>query len=224
MKTKFDEKGVTLIELLIALVISGIIIAAIYRMFVAQTRSYTVQDQVSEVQQNVRNAMERMLKDLRMAGSDDDRKDINGVNQHPPAAITNPAANSITVHYEKDVGIIRHVTYALKLDPITGTNTLFRNQDPPDSPPETVDGDRILENVTQFQLTYGVDADPIAPHTWLNDRRLHWWADAGATVGVNVIAVRVQLSATPASNNPDVNAQVSPRSLDTVVTLRNQLK
>jgi prepilin-type N-terminal cleavage/methylation domain-containing protein len=61
MKTKFSEKGVTLIELLVALVICGIVVAAIYRLFVAQTRAYTVQDQVAEAQQNVRNAMELLV-------------------------------------------------------------------------------------------------------------------------------------------------------------------
>jgi prepilin-type N-terminal cleavage/methylation domain-containing protein len=216
MKTKFDENGVTLIELLIALVISGIIIAAIYRMFVAQTRSYTVQDQVAEVQQNVRNAMERMLKDLRMAGADDDRKDINDNDVKPLAAITKPPApNSITVHYEKDVGIIRHVTYSLN------ASNLVRNQNPAD-PGADPAGDIILENVTRFKLTYGVDYEPISM-VWFNDRRLHGWVEA-ADVGIkNVVAVRVQLSASPATDNPDVNAQVSPRSLDTVVTIRNQL-
>jgi len=46
MKIRFSMKGVTLIELLVALVIGGIIIAGIYRVFIAQTRAYTVQDQV----------------------------------------------------------------------------------------------------------------------------------------------------------------------------------
>ena len=68
----FKQKGVTLIELLVALVICGVVIGAIYRLFIVQTRAYTVQDQVVEVQQNVRSAMEIMLRDLRMTGYDDD--------------------------------------------------------------------------------------------------------------------------------------------------------
>jgi len=63
-----NKKGVTLIELLIGLVISAIIIAGIYRVFITQTRAYTVQDQVVDVQQNIRSAMELMLRDIRMAG------------------------------------------------------------------------------------------------------------------------------------------------------------
>ncbi len=210
MKTKSDEKGVTLIELLIALVISGIIVAAIYRMFVAQTRSYTVQDQVAEVQQNVRNAMERMVKDLRMAGFDDDRTPFT----YPSAAVVNAADNSITVSYEHN-GSIRQVTYS-----VNASNQLVRNQVPAD-PGAEAGGDPILDNINGFALTYLIDM--IDPLTGKRDRRSHFEVGAGAIAGANVVAVRVILSATPASNNPDVNAQVSPRRLDTVVTLRNQL-
>lgn len=218
MKTKSDEKGVTLIELLIALVISGIIVAAIYRMFVAQTRSYTVQDQVAEVQQNVRNAMERMVNDLRMAGFDDDRPvpppPLVGDDIHPSAAIVNAADNSITMSYEYN-GVIRQVTYS-----VNASNQLVRNQVPAD-PGADVGGDPILDNISEFALTYLIDM--IDPLTGKRDRRSHFEVGAGAIGAANVVAVRVRLSATPASNNPDVNAQVSPRRLDSVVTLRNQL-
>lgn len=219
MKTKFDEKGVTLIELLIALVISGIIVAAIYRMFVAQTRSYTVQDQVAEVQQNVRNAMELLVRDIRMAGFDDDKLNSLGEDIHPPAAIINAAANSIMVSYEYNVAR-RDVTYSLDAsDP--NNIKLVRTQDQNG----VVDRDEILDNVNVngngFHLTYFIDM--IDPLTGKSDRRSHFEVEAGAIGVANVVAVRVRLSATPASNNPDVNAQVSPRRLDTVVTLRNQL-
>src|SRR5512136_780107 len=93
-----QKKGLTLIELLVALVISAIVIAAIYRLFVVQTRAYTVQDQAVEVQQTVRSAMEILLRDLRMTGFDFD-------NLNSPITITTPIAsplsdNAITVNYE----------------------------------------------------------------------------------------------------------------------------
>ncbi len=62
------DKGVTLIELLIALVISGILIAGIYRTFIHQHRTHTTQEQVADMQQNVRVAINRMMKEIRMAG------------------------------------------------------------------------------------------------------------------------------------------------------------
>jgi prepilin-type N-terminal cleavage/methylation domain-containing protein len=61
-----DKRGVTLIELLIALVISAILVAGIYRVFISTQRSYTVQDQVVELQQNVRAAINKMMREIRM--------------------------------------------------------------------------------------------------------------------------------------------------------------
>lgn len=215
MKTKLNEKGVTLIELLIALVICAIIVAAIYRLFVAQTRAYTVQDEVAEVQQNVRNAMELIVRDIRMAGFDDDPISIGGVltdirPDNPPII---PGDHNIDVFYEHN-GAIRQVTYS-----VNAQNQLLRNQVPADVG-ATPGGDPILDNVTGFTLTYFTDR--IGPDG-KRDRRA-WNEVAAGGIGVaNVVAVRVRLSGRPASDNPDVNNQVSPRALDSVATMRNLL-
>jgi prepilin-type N-terminal cleavage/methylation domain-containing protein len=215
MKKNLNEKGVTLIELLVALVICSIIIAAIYRLFVAQTRAYTVQDEVAEVQQNVRNAMEVIVRDVRMAGFDDDPLDIGGVitDIYPPNPPINPADQRIDIFYERN-GAIRRVTYSLNAQ-----NQLLRNQVPSD-PGATAGGDPILDNVTGFIVTYIIDG--IGPDG-KRDRRARSEVSAAGVGTANVVAVRVQLSARPATDNPDVINQVSPRALDTVVTMRNLL-
>ena len=58
----------TLIELLVALTISGVLLAGVYRTFISQQHTFTVQDQVVDMQQNVRLAINRMTRELRMAG------------------------------------------------------------------------------------------------------------------------------------------------------------
>jgi len=60
--------GVTLIELMIVLVIAAVLVAGIYSLFMTQQRSYSVQDQVSGVQQDARVALDIMARDIRMAG------------------------------------------------------------------------------------------------------------------------------------------------------------
>jgi prepilin-type N-terminal cleavage/methylation domain-containing protein len=67
-KLFMKEKGVTLIELLIALSISAILIAGIYRAFINQQKTYATQEQVADMQQNVRVAVNRMMREIRMAG------------------------------------------------------------------------------------------------------------------------------------------------------------
>jgi prepilin-type N-terminal cleavage/methylation domain-containing protein len=58
----------TLIELLVAMVISAILIGAVYRTFINQQNTYVVQEQVVDMQQNVRVAINRMMREIRMAG------------------------------------------------------------------------------------------------------------------------------------------------------------
>jgi prepilin-type N-terminal cleavage/methylation domain-containing protein len=65
---KHKEKGLTLLELVVALAISAILVAAVYRTFVRQNKTFTVQEQVVEMQQSARASIGRMMDDLRMAG------------------------------------------------------------------------------------------------------------------------------------------------------------
>ena len=64
------NKGFTLIELLIALAISGVIMTGVYAAFKSQQDSYLAQEQVAEMQQNLRAGLYIMTSELRMAGYD----------------------------------------------------------------------------------------------------------------------------------------------------------
>jgi prepilin-type N-terminal cleavage/methylation domain-containing protein len=62
------NKGVTLIELMIVLVIAAILVGGIYTLFATQQRSYFVQDRVAGIQQDARAVLTIMARDIRMAG------------------------------------------------------------------------------------------------------------------------------------------------------------
>jgi prepilin-type N-terminal cleavage/methylation domain-containing protein len=92
------NRGITLIELLIALVISSILIAAVYRTFIGQQKTYTVQEQVVDMQQNVRVAINKMMREIRMAGFGsvgDVLSQAGGVNGFTDVII--PNANDLTI-------------------------------------------------------------------------------------------------------------------------------
>jgi prepilin-type N-terminal cleavage/methylation domain-containing protein len=63
-----SRRGFTIVELMVALVLSFILVGAIYRTFTSQQKAYTVQDQIAEAQQNARMAMNILVRDIRMAG------------------------------------------------------------------------------------------------------------------------------------------------------------
>src|SRR6056297_3009144 len=62
--------GFTLIEVIVTLAISGIIMTGVYTAFKTQQDSYLAQEQVAEVQQNLRGSIDYMVRELRMAGFD----------------------------------------------------------------------------------------------------------------------------------------------------------
>jgi len=103
------SKGVTLIELLIALVISSILIAGIYRTFIHQQKTYATQEQVADMQQNVRVAINRMIREIRMVGFGGKNENTKGDNDIITAFVTvNGFANIINPVNDTIVDGINH--------------------------------------------------------------------------------------------------------------------
>src|SRR4030042_3908442 len=100
------KNGVTLIELLIALVLSSILIAALYRVVISQHKTYGIQDQVADMQQNVRIAIGQMTREIRMAGYGGNILAVFG-NTNGFTNIITPADNSITILLADQVGILK---------------------------------------------------------------------------------------------------------------------
>jgi len=93
-----EGRGVTLVELMIALMMSGILIAALYRTFIVQQKTYTVQEQVADMQQNVRISIHRMMSEIRMTGFGNVNNTLalsGGVNGF--TQVMTPGANSVTI-------------------------------------------------------------------------------------------------------------------------------
>ncbi|OGQ73587.1 MAG: hypothetical protein A2235_02615 [Deltaproteobacteria bacterium RIFOXYA2_FULL_42_10] len=99
------EKGFSLVELLISMVIATVVGLAGFVIFSTSNWSYKVQEDVAEAQQNVRVAMDTLAKDIRTAGF--------GLPDPPfslsftgltitPTALPNPLTAPITVSNDSD--------------------------------------------------------------------------------------------------------------------------
>ncbi len=212
-----NEKGITLIELLVVLIIFAVIVGGIYRVFIAQSKAYSVQDQVVEVQQSTRSAMEMLLRDLRMAGYDNDS--VNSKITVPVPMV--PGDTSITVSYEFDNTTRYTVTYTL------GGSTLSRQltQTKDDGTRTDWPAESLLENVDALNFVYGLDKDENGIMDDLNGNGViddGDWVSAAGVGTSKVIAVRVTLTARPEPINPDIQKMMSPRTLVSTVTLRNR--
>ena len=67
-ETRAQQKGMTLIELMIALTLSLILMAGVLQIFIGNKQTYNVQDAMARLQESGRFAMRFITKDLRMAG------------------------------------------------------------------------------------------------------------------------------------------------------------
>ena len=62
------EKGMTLIEIMVATVVSAIVVAAAMTIVMTSNKATQVNEQAADVQQNVRLAMELISQDIKLAG------------------------------------------------------------------------------------------------------------------------------------------------------------
>ena len=71
MKTFFErdqQAGVTLIEMMIALLIGAILLTGVIQIFISSRQSYQVGEGLSRLQENARFALEFLTRDVRMSG------------------------------------------------------------------------------------------------------------------------------------------------------------
>ena len=78
-KIRISHYGFTLTELLVAMGISGIVMASTYSVYHSHQKTYVAQEQVVAMQQNLRVAMYYMEREIRMAGYDPTQSGAAGI-------------------------------------------------------------------------------------------------------------------------------------------------
>jgi len=198
-----NERGLTLTELLVTLAMTGFLAAGAYQMAIRQGKTYSAQDQVMDVQQGIRIALDQIVDDVQMAGYDNDRTTSIVIDQ--PVV---PGDNQLTISHEFDDTTERTVTYLLSGGQVLKQVTFTSVSGP--SPPPTQDP--LLDGVVSLRFTYGLDSD--------NDGVADAWVPAGSVESARLVAIRVRLSARP--THPDFE-NVFSREVESIATLRNRL-
>ena len=162
------ENGFTLVELLVAMGISAVVMAAVYSTYRSQQQSYIVQDQVAAAQQNLRAAMYVMTRDIRMAGFDPTRSGGFGIADAQAGSITFTSDNG-TDTGEYGSGAIETgetVTYSL-----SGKN-LVRNAG---------GGNQVAaENIEALGFAYAFDNNDDGLADTAADGSIKWAVDSGS--------------------------------------------
>jgi len=131
-----NEKGFTITELLIAMLIGGIVMAAAYSSFISQQKSYQTTESVSFLQQNLRASMYFISKDLRMAGFNPGKELSFG--------FTSITANSVTFTMDSNENNTLDTGETITYD--IDSNNLRRNAGAGAQP--------IADNITSMVIEY----------------------------------------------------------------------
>lgn len=93
-----SQKGLSLIELMIAMLIGLFLISGVVKVFVDSKRTYVFQQALARIQENGRIAMEFLGRDIRMAG-------YTGCAGGEFSSITNTLNNSTALNYDFSRGV-----------------------------------------------------------------------------------------------------------------------
>lgn len=211
----FDSKGLTLIELMIVLVLSLLLMSAVYLAYQLQHRTSQVQFQISAAQQDLRAVVEIISADIRHAGADPTfSQTIAGI----PADESGPNYLRMVMDLNSD-----GVTTA------TGENISYQlngtNLERFDINPNILQV--LAQNVTTFGLTYwGEQSDgtvyQIVPTGPANPPE-----QPGNTLGASQISdvrfIDVRVEMRTAQNDPDTGNPIS-RSLSRRICRRNGIE
>ena len=138
LRLRLNNRGFTLAELLVGLFVSGIVMTTILSAYYTQNKSYAAQDQLAAMVQNLRAAMDIMIREARMAGYDPTGTANAGI------VVANPTSLTITEDMDGDGSITgdESITYSLADSDADGDNDLERNSN------------LIAENIDALDFVY----------------------------------------------------------------------
>ncbi len=82
----YRQRGITIVELMIALVVSSIILIGVATVYTSSKRAYKIQEEMSRLQENARFGFEFMVRDVRMAGYSGCNPSINSLLNPVPSS------------------------------------------------------------------------------------------------------------------------------------------
>lgn len=195
-----DQKrvpGFSLIELLIAIAISGIVLGAVSSLFIMQNKSYSVQEQVAEMQQNARAAMDMMTREIRMAG---------------PASTGIVSATANSINFTQDINgdgdtadANENITYSLYTS--GGIQKIGRDTGGVNQP--------VAENIQSLEFKYWDDT--------VTDYQDSNMLSRPVANPANIRVIQITITAQTANPDPDytTNGGYRTRTLKSLITPRN---
>lgn len=237
MKNKTYQAGMTLVELMIALLIGAFLLGGVLQIFINSKQTYRMQEGLSRLQENGRFAMEFLSSDIRMAGywgchdTPSPNTDIAGTNNNAtngdaiddgtdtislkgafslaPTDICSVAADSANSCDSDDNGIGDVICSTDASSAITYkiNNSVLQK-----------DANGMVEGIEDMQILYGADTDA--------NGTADYYVAAG-TVGLDmsqVVSIRISLTARTIDENLTTTGDGRlRRNFTSTIAVRNRL-
>ncbi|POZ50863.1 PilW family protein [Methylovulum psychrotolerans] len=210
------QHGMTLIELMIAMLIGIFLLGGLIRIFTNSRHAYNLQQAVGQVQENGRFALDFLGNDLRMADFWECRANnfdilglppVNPINGTADLGVTGTDdigvnnADSITVAWTLGTWTPNNLTcmnagavwvrYTVGVSSSGNGTSLFRQTNTDAQPIE------LIEGVNNMQILYGEDTDPPTNR----DYSPNYYVPYGLVQNMsNVVSIRVSLLLSSLSN------------------------
>ncbi|MGL1931574.1 MAG: prepilin-type N-terminal cleavage/methylation domain-containing protein [Desulfotalea sp.] len=151
---RHNQNGFTIVEMMVALVLSALIIVAIYSAYTIQQKTHTAQAQVVVMQQNARALLDIMVREIRMAGYDDSTLGVAGAEIY--------IADSSSIAFSADLNEDGDTTdagenIAFSLYDNNGVSTQGRLTSAAVIPAALVGLQPIAENIERLEFLYTLD-------------------------------------------------------------------
>jgi len=123
-----NNRGFTLVEILMVIFIMGIVMGAVYSIYITHLRTSYTTDEVSDVQMNLKIAMDAVVKDLRMAGMLVDYQPCQAANPVLPIQV-NPAVDNGPATPDPFTGVANPASDRLTINMASATGAYARIND-----------------------------------------------------------------------------------------------
>jgi len=205
LSVKNSQCGLTLIEIMIAMLIGLFLIGGVLQIFISTKQTYRMQENLSRMQENGRFAMEFLGRDIRMAGywvcMTPAGGDITGTNDNATSGDSIDDGTD-TITFRADFAQLSSGACGDSVNTVAAYYT-----DPRSIIAYTIDGsvlrkrtnnqiNDLIEGVENMQLSYGIDTD--------SDGTPNYYVSAPALTDPawnQVVSIRVSLLIRSMDNN-----------------------
>jgi type IV pilus assembly protein PilW len=226
MKNKSYQTGMTLIEIMIALLIGAFLIGGVLEIFINSKQTYRMQEGLSRLQENGRFALEFLAKDIRMVGYwgclTGLGTDIAGTNNNTATGGIDVGTDTITLKgafvqtTTGTCGTSVVTTAAYYTD--TSSTIAYKINNGVLQQDTNGQSNGLVEGIENMQILYGIDTNADhAPNYYLTANTVT--TDA---VWDKVVSIRISLLAATLDDN--LAAQPLPYTFYGVTTTPTDLK